>query len=137
MVRLSRILSALHPGFLGIEFLLFIHGHPWVKPDMHFSFLIPTRVRKPFDSHKLTCTVLWLPNCSYYCRAYTLHQSMATYAAFFEESRTRLDDATEPDRKSGGSRGTCCAPFPLTTPYALYSRASDPAQPTDVPSPLL
>jgi len=37
----------------------------------------------------------------------TLHQSTATYAAFFKESRTRSTDATKPDRKSGGSRGIC------------------------------
>jgi hypothetical protein len=37
----------------------------------------------------------------------TLHQSTATYAAFLKESRRRFTDATKPDRKSGGSRGTC------------------------------
>src|SRR5271154_6732785 len=34
-----------------------------------------------------------------------------TYASFFEESRMRFTQATKPDRKSGGSRGTCNAPF--------------------------
>ena len=34
----------------------------------------------------------------------------ATYAAFFEESRMRFTETTKPDRKSGGSRGTCGAP---------------------------
>jgi hypothetical protein len=42
--------------------------------------------------------------------SYTLHPPTATYAAFSKESRMRFNDATEPDRKSGGSRGTCCAP---------------------------
>jgi hypothetical protein len=37
----------------------------------------------------------------------TPHQSTATYAAFSQESRTRFIDATEADRKSGGSRGIC------------------------------
>ena len=45
-------------------------------------------------------------------------------AAFSKESRTRFNDATDPDRKSGGAdlspaavEGSCRAPFPLTTPY--------------------
>ena len=40
----------------------------------------------------------------------TLLSSTTTYAAFFEESRMRFTETTKPDRKSGGSRGTCCAP---------------------------
>jgi hypothetical protein len=39
MVWLSRILKALHPGFLALGFLLFIHGHPWMKPDKQFPSL--------------------------------------------------------------------------------------------------
>jgi hypothetical protein len=39
--------------------------------------------------------------------SYTLHQPTTTYAAFLKESHTRFNDATEPDRKSGGSRGIC------------------------------
>jgi hypothetical protein len=44
----------------------------------------------------------------------TLLSKTTTYAAFFGESRTRFTETTKPDRKSGGSRGTCCAPFSQT-----------------------
>jgi hypothetical protein len=40
----------------------------------------------------------------------TLLSLTATYAAFSRESRMKFTNATRPDRKSGGSRGTCCAP---------------------------
>src|SRR5208282_3859894 len=40
----------------------------------------------------------------------SLRQSTATYAAFFEESRTRFTDVTKPDRKSRGkARDLQCA----------------------------
>jgi hypothetical protein len=32
---------------------------------------------------------------------------MTTYVAFIEESRMKFANATKPDRKSGGSGGTC------------------------------
>ena len=40
----------------------------------------------------------------------SLHSSTATYAAFGKESHTRFTGALGPDRKSGGSRGTCSSP---------------------------
>jgi hypothetical protein len=35
-------------------------------------------------------------------------------------------NATKPDRKSGGSRGTCCAPFPHATAQGYVFRRSVP-----------
>jgi hypothetical protein len=48
--------------------------------------------------------------------SYTRHSSTATYAAFFKESRMIFTETTKSDRKSGGSRGTCDAPFPGLRP---------------------
>jgi hypothetical protein len=44
--------------------------------------------------------------------SYTRHSSTATYAAFSKESRMILTENSKFDRKSGGSRRTCGAPFP-------------------------
>ena len=60
--------------------------------------------------------------------SYTLHQPTATYAAFFKESRTRFTDATKTDRKSGGSRGTCCAPFPNATAQVCHRPQLGPSR---------
>jgi len=47
---------------------------------------------------------------SYYAALIT-----TTYAAFGKESRMKSTETTKPVRKSGGSRGTCCAPVPNAT----------------------
>jgi hypothetical protein len=62
----------------------------------------------------------------------TLLSSTATYAAFFKESRMKFTDATKPDRKSGGSRGTCCAPWRQTKALRVSSQVLTKRLPCNV-----